>query len=107
MKIKLIKKISEAKDTKSFFWKPEMDVNWLPGQYFYYTFPKLEFEDSRGPTRHFTVSSSPTEGALLRLTTRIRESSGFKKSLDKLAIGAELDSEGPSGTFIFDEAENE
>jgi len=63
------------------------------------------FDDSRGPTRHFTISSSPTEGNLLRLTTRIRETSGYKKTLDSLKIGEIIEGEGPSGTFIFDEAE--
>ncbi len=105
MKIKLIKKQNEAKGTKSFFWEPEKPITFLPGQYLYYTLPKLEFPDPKGATRHFTISSSPTEGSVLRLTTRIREESGYKKTLDKLQIGAEIQAEGPQGTFIFDEKE--
>jgi ferredoxin-NADP reductase len=105
MRIKLVKKVLEAKGTKSFFWDPESKVDFLPGQYYYYTLPKLDFPDPRGETRHFTISSSPTEGKLLRLTTRIREESGFKKTLDALPIGTTIEGEGPTGTLIIDEKE--
>jgi ferredoxin-NADP reductase len=103
MKLKLTEKRNEAKGTKSFFWQPEKPVTWLPGQYYYFTISGMKYPDSRGNTRHFTISSSPTEGNLLRITTRIREESGYKKTLDELSIGAEIDGEGPNGTFILDE----
>lgn len=105
MKLKLIKKKVEAGGTKSFFWEPEKKVEYLPGQFMYFTLPSLKFPDSRGSTRHFTLSSSPTEGNLLRLTTRIREESGYKKTLDQLEIGSIVEAEGPNGTFILDEHE--
>lgn len=105
MKLKFVKKEEEAKGTKSFFWQPERQANYLPGQYFYFTLPELKFKDARGSTRHFTLSSSPTETGLLRNTTRIRGKSGYKKTLDELPIGAEIMGEGPNGTFILDENE--
>ncbi len=105
MKLKLLEKRDEAKGTKSFFWQPEKTVDYLPGQYFYYTLPSLTFPDPRGATRHFTISSSPTEGNILRLTTRIREESGFKKSLDALPKEAEIEGEGPNGTYILNDNE--
>ncbi len=105
MKLKLIKKTDEARGTKSFFWGPEKKVDWLPGQYYYFTLPKLNYPDTRGATRHFTISSSPTEGNLLRLTTRIREESGYKKTLDEMQIGDVIEAEGPNGTLILDESE--
>ena len=105
MKLKLVEKKDEAKNTTSFFLKPERPVSFLPGQYIYLTIPTLIFPDSKGATRHFTISSSPTEGEILRVTTRMREESGFKKSLDELPIGAQIDGEGPNGTFVFDEGE--
>jgi ferredoxin-NADP reductase len=104
MKVTLIDKKDEAKSTKSFFWKPEKTVEHLPGQYFYYTLPKLNYPDARGPTRHFTISSSPTETGL-RLTTRIREQSGYKKTLDEIPVGTVIDGQGPEGTFIFNHDE--
>ncbi len=103
MKLKLVEKKEEAKGTVSFFWEPEKPVNFLAGQYYYFTIPNLKYPDSRGTTRHFTISSSPTEGDLLRITTRIREELGYKKTLNELPIGAEIEGEGPNGTFIFDE----
>jgi ferredoxin-NADP reductase len=103
MKLKLIEKWDEAKGTKSFFWQPEKPVTWLAGQYYYFTIPKMLYPDSRGNTRHFTISSSPTEDGLIRLTTRIRQESGYKKTLDELPIGTEIEGEGPNGTFILDE----
>ncbi len=103
MRLKLLKKQDEATDIKSFFFEPEAEVSYKPGQYFYYTLTKLNYPDARGDTRHFTISSSPTEGKTLRLTTRIREESGFKKTLDELVLGGEVKGEGPGGTFFMDE----
>ncbi len=105
MKIKLVDKKTEARGTKSFFWELEHPIDFLPGQYFYYTLPKLNYPDERGETRHFTISSSPTEGDVLRLTTRIRPESGFKRTLDELKVGAVIEGEGPTGTLIIDEKE--
>lgn len=103
MKLKLVKKIEEASGTKSFFWEPEKYVGYLPGQYYYFTLPKLNHPDPRGATRHFTLSSSPTDGKTLRNTTRIREESGYKQSLDELTVGSEIEGDGPNGTFILND----
>lgn len=105
MKLKLVDKKTEAKGTKSFFWKPNTALTWLAGQYLYFTLPELKYPDQRGSTRHFTISSSPTENGIVRLTTKIREESGYKKTLDELKIGAEIEASGPSGTFLLDEQE--
>lgn len=103
MKFKLIEVRNETKDIKSFFWEPDKNITFEPGQYFYYTLPKLKFKDPRGPTRDFTVSSSPTEGKLLRFTTRIRQESGFKKTLNEMKPGKFIEAEGPNGSFILDD----
>ncbi len=95
----------EARGTKSFFWQTETPATWKAGQYFYFTLPKLNYPDPKGATRHFTISSSPTEGETLRITTRIREESGYKKTLAEFPLGAEIEGEGPNGTFILDETE--
>ncbi len=105
MKLRLIEKRDEARGTKSFFWQSETHVIWKAGQYFYFTLPKMKYPDSKGTTRHFTISSSPTESDFLRITTRIREDSGYKKTLNELQIGAEIEGEGPNGTFIFAKSE--
>jgi ferredoxin-NADP reductase len=100
MKLKLVQKKQEVEGVKSFFLEPEKKIDFEPGQYFYYTLPKLDFPDERGPMRHFTIANSPTESGLM-LTTRIREQSGFKKTLDALPIGSIVEGDGPQGTFTF------
>ncbi len=105
MKLRIVEIRTEAKGTKSFFWETEKPINYLPGQYFYFTLPSLKYPDPRGATRHFTLSSSPTEGKLIRVTTRIRKQSGYKKTMDELKIGSIIEGEGPEGTFILDEKE--
>jgi len=105
VKLKLVDIKQEAQGTKSFFWETQKEINYLPGQYFYFTLPKLNYPDSRGATRHFSLSSSPTEGKLIRCTTRIRQESGYKKTLNELSIGSEIEGEGPEGSYILDEKE--
>lgn len=105
MKLKLIKKVEEARSTVSFYWEPEKEVAFKAGQYFYFTLPKLDFPDPRGATRHFTLSSSPTETGYIMNTTRIREESGFKKTLNALPVGTIIEGEGPNGTFLLDDSE--
>lgn len=100
MRLKLVKILDETVDVKSFFWEPSEKIKFTAGQYFYFTLPKLKYEDKRGDTRHFTLSNSPTEGNLLRLTTKFSTlMSGYKKTLLELNIGEEVEGRGPQGTF--------
>ena len=105
MKLKLVEKKEETKGTKSFFWESEKSVDYIAGQFYYFTLPSLKYPDPRGATRHFTLSSSPTEGNLLRITTRMRQESGYKKTLDELPIGTQIEGEGPNGTFLLDDGD--
>ena len=105
MKLKLVEKKEAAKDTKSFIFEPEKEVKWLPGQYFYFTLPKLTHDDPKGATRHFTIYLSPTESKNIGFTTRIRSSSGFKQTALELKIGDVIEGEGPEVTFVLDESE--
>lgn len=99
MKLTLVKKQDEAKDTKSFFFKSDDEFIFEAGQYLYITLPELHYPDDRGVTRHFTIASSPTEKDLIRITTRMREKSGYKKTLDELEIGSVVEGRGPQGFF--------
>lgn len=91
MKLKLVKKTEETKDTKSFFFTSDEKFNWEAGQYLYLTLGKI--------TKQFTIASSPTE-KLIQITTRIRKESEFKQNLDKLEIGDEIKARGPFGSFV-------
>lgn len=103
MKLALLKKKKEAKDTMSFYFKKPKGFDYLPGQFIYLTLEE-SMADSRGPTRHFTIASSPTEDDLM-VTTRIRAQSIFKKHLSEMKKGDTIEAEGPNGTFIVDEKE--
>lgn len=103
MKLTLVNKKDEARGAKSFIFKSEEKLTWLPGQYIYITLPKLNYEDERGTTRHFTISTSPSEGDLIQVTVRVRQESGYKKTLDELPIGTVAEGKGPQGTFVLDE----
>lgn len=100
MRLTLVKKTDEARATKSFYFQMSEEFVYEAGQYIYITLPELKYPDPRGETRHFTISSSPTEGKIIRITTRIREESGYKKTLDELPIGATVEGRGPQGLFV-------
>lgn len=103
MQLKLVKKTDEAKDTKSYFWESSEKISYLPGQFFYFTLPVLKYDDPRGSTRHFTISSSPTEENNIVFTTKLSSGSGYKKTLDELPVGSIIDGEGPNGMFTLTE----
>jgi ferredoxin-NADP reductase len=73
-----------------------------PGQYVSYQLDALAFPDPRGPNRHFTISSSPTEKGIVRFTTRMR-GSGFKETLRNAPLGYELSIGVPAGRFVMPE----
>jgi ferredoxin-NADP reductase/nitrite reductase/ring-hydroxylating ferredoxin subunit len=70
------------------------------GQYAFLDIGKV-YNDPKGPVRHFTIASSPTEEFIL-ISTRIRDSP-YKKRLDSLQTGTEVKVRGPLGTFTLHE----
>jgi ferredoxin-NADP reductase len=75
------------------------EVDYEPGQYFWVTLLDPPFEDEKGPRRHITAVTSPTDRGVLGLATRLRDSA-FKRSLAELPVGAEVDVEPPKGSFV-------
>jgi ferredoxin-NADP reductase/nitrite reductase/ring-hydroxylating ferredoxin subunit len=59
------------------------------------------YNDPKGPIRHFTISSSPTENFIM-FTTRIRDSP-YKKRLSTLEEGSKVKVRGPEGQFVLHE----
>jgi len=59
------------------------------------------YNDPKGPIRHFTISSSPTENFIM-FSTRIRDSP-YKKRLSILEKGAKVKARGPEGQFVLHE----
>ena len=70
---------------------------WRPGQYFWVELLDPPYEDERGPRRHITIATSPTEGRL-GLATRLRDTA-FKRGLAELEVGAPIEVEEPRGDF--------
>jgi len=75
------------------------EVDFKPGQYFWVELLNPPYEDEKGPRRHISVVTSPTDRGVLGLCTRLRDSA-FKRSLAELPVGADVDVEDPKGTFV-------
>jgi ferredoxin-NADP reductase len=78
------------------------EVDFRPGQYFWVTLLDPPYDDEKGPKRHISVVTSPTERGVRGLATRIRDSA-FKRSLVELSEGAEVEVEQPKGSFVLPE----
>ncbi|MDW0339549.1 MAG: Rieske 2Fe-2S domain-containing protein [Nitrososphaeraceae archaeon] len=70
------------------------------GQYAFFDIGSV-YNDPKGPVRHFTIASSPTEEFIL-ISTRIRDSP-YKKKLDSLQNGTKVKVRGPLGKFTLHE----
>jgi ferredoxin-NADP reductase len=105
MQVKLLKKEIVAKDTVSFFFEPQENIERKPGQYYYIDVPELHYPDPRGPKRQFTIASSSTESSIMMVTVRTRAEniSGYKRTLYEMPEGSMFEAEGPNGHYILDE----
>ncbi len=78
------------------------EVEFKPGQYFWVELLDPPYQDEKGPRRHFSVVTSPTEPGVLGLCTRVRDTA-FKRSLAELEVGDEVEVEEPKGDFVLPE----
>ncbi|MDQ3865981.1 MAG: FAD-dependent oxidoreductase [Actinomycetota bacterium] len=78
------------------------EVDFRPGQYFFVTLLDSPYDDEKGLRRHISVVTSPTERGVLGLCTRLRDTA-FKRSLQELPLGAEVEVEPPRGRFVLPE----
>jgi glycine betaine catabolism B len=72
-------------------------LNYTAGQFAFFDIGGV-YDDPKGPIRHFTISSSPTENFIM-FSTRIRDSP-YKKRLSALDEGARVKVRGPEGQFV-------
>jgi glycine betaine catabolism B len=75
-------------------------LNYTAGQFAFFDIGGV-YDDPKGPIRHFTISSSPTEDFIM-FTTRIRDSP-YKKRLSTLEEGSRVRVRGPEGQFVLQE----
>lgn len=91
---------AETHDVRTFrFDPPGGGFEWRAGQNLVMTIPGVE--DPRGATRPFTISSSPTEGGRVAVTTQLR-GSPFKKHLEGMAPGDTVENEAIEGEFVLE-----
>lgn len=90
---------SHSSTIHTFWFRPKKPVNNVPGQFTELYLPHKN-PDNRGQKRWFTIYSSPTE-ELVAITTKIvPESSSYKKALQAITPGTELQFAEPMGDFI-------
>ncbi len=94
---RLLERIPRVEGVKTFRFERIKQYEFTAGQWFVLTIP----EGDGYLTKHFTHSSSPTEG-YIDLTTRLTGSQ-FKNTLDALPVGTEVEIEGPFGDFTLRE----
>ena len=75
-------------------------LDYTAGQYAFFDIGGV-YNDSKGPVRHFTISSSPTEDFIM-ITTRIRDTP-YKKRLSSLEEDTIVKVRGPQGKFVLHE----
>jgi ferredoxin-NADP reductase len=98
--LRLRDSIAETVEVRTFrFDRPEWGLEWKAGQNLVITIPGLA--DPRGPTRPFTISSSPTEGGVVAVSTIIRDSP-FKRHLTGMVPGDTVEFEALEGEFVLE-----
>ena len=75
----------------------KMLLDYTAGQFAFFDIGEV-YNDPKGPIRHFTISSSPTEDFIM-FSTRIRDSP-YKKRLSTLEEGTKVKVRGPEGQFV-------
>jgi ferredoxin-NADP reductase/nitrite reductase/ring-hydroxylating ferredoxin subunit len=72
-------------------------LDYTAGQFAFFDIGEV-YNDPKGPIRHFTISSSPTENFIM-FSTRIRDSP-YKKRLSTLEKSTKVKVRGPEGQFV-------
>ncbi len=85
----------EGTDIMTFRFAKKEYPDYRPGQFAF--FPLDNVKDVKGPVRHFSLASSPTEDELI-ISTRIRDTA-YKQALSLLAPGAQVKVSKPQGNF--------
>ncbi|MCK5628691.1 FAD-dependent oxidoreductase [Candidatus Bathyarchaeota archaeon] len=94
--VKVIEIIERTPDVKSFRFSKPSGLEYKPGQF---VFIKLRAEEGF-MTKHFTISSSPTEQGFLEITKKLT-GHPYSNALNSLKIGEKVTIVGPKGFFTF------
>lgn len=104
--LKFLKKEKITKDIWRFYFNRVKSgsadqLDFFAGQYVHLYLP-IQNDNGRGPSRMFTISSSPLEKDYIFITTKITQSL-FKKTLLNLLDNSVCKFYGPSGSLVIDE----
>jgi ferredoxin-NADP reductase len=71
----------------------------LPGQFALISLTNPPYQDDKGSDRYFSINNSPSQNQKITITTRLSDSA-FKKSLNEMPLGTELEIKSIDGNFI-------
>jgi ferredoxin-NADP reductase/nitrite reductase/ring-hydroxylating ferredoxin subunit len=91
------KKKVEGTDIMTFKFRKDSYPEYKAGQFAFFPLDNVN-NDSRGPVRHFSLTSSPTEDALI-ISTRIRDTP-YKQRLSTMQEGEQVNVSKPQGNFV-------
>lgn len=97
-RVRLVDKRELAPGTMSFHFAKPAGFAFRAGQFADYTLLDPAETDADGSTRAFTIASAPFEPELV-CTVRVRDTA-FKRALNALPIGSEVELDGPQGFFV-------
>ena len=87
----------EGTDIMTFKFTKDGYPEYKAGQFAFFPLDNVN-NDSRGPVRHFSLTSSPTEDALI-ISTRIRDTP-YKQRMSTIQEGAQVKVSKPQGNFV-------
>ncbi|HLS07856.1 FAD-dependent oxidoreductase [Lentibacillus sp.] len=102
--IKLLRKDKIADDTMAFYWEMPEGFEFKAGQFGDFTLINPDETDDKGNSREFSFVHAPSENELVT-ATRMRDSA-YKRELEKLPEGAEVEFDGPIGNFKLHKTES-
>lgn len=96
-KVKLLEKKEVAEKTMAFHFEKPADYKFKAGQFNDWTLINPPETDAEGNTRAFSMIGAPYED-YIGLASRMRDTA-FKRTLKSMEIGAEIQLDGPMGSF--------
>lgn len=99
---KIIDKKEVAQGTLQVTFEARENFTFKPGQYIFVNLPKLNYPDERGLKRQFSINNDPSLKNQIIITTRLSDS-GFKKTLNELPAGADVELGPIAGAFVLPE----
>jgi glycine betaine catabolism B len=94
----LSKEKLQETDIMTFRFSRGAGIDFTAGQYAFFKLDGV-YGDAKGPIRHFSISSSPTEQDYIQISTRIRDTP-YKQKLASLEEGTKILAWGPQGEFV-------